>query len=88
MKLISAALLTISIAPLLPAAGTLDFYTIDVEGGKSRMASRPAITARKLAPLTTPVITGAVLAAETASVTVTVCGLLAAPAAEICTWPV
>ncbi|MGD1068863.1 MAG: MBL fold metallo-hydrolase [Bryobacteraceae bacterium] len=37
-----ATLIALLLAPLLPAAGTLDFYTIDVEGGKSVLIVSPA----------------------------------------------
>ena len=42
MKLLLAAVVAILAAPLLPSAGTLDFYTIDVEGGKSVLIVSPA----------------------------------------------
>jgi len=44
MKILFATVLAALMAPLLPAAGTLDFYTIDVEGGKSVLIVSPAGT--------------------------------------------
>src|SRR5450631_4170942 len=42
MRCVAIALLTAFFVSALPAAGTLDFYTIDVEGGKSVLIVSPS----------------------------------------------
>src|SRR5579863_7856579 len=42
MRSLTIALLGLLFAAALPAAGTLDFYTIDVEGGKSVLIVSPS----------------------------------------------
>ena len=41
-KILPAAVMAVLVAPVLQAANTLDFYTIDVEGGKSVLIVSPA----------------------------------------------